>query len=182
LGVCAFFVVKNNISSSAIKLIRGLFENNIMNNKNINFNEIKNIITFNVLKTQAGLIEPDEDYLKYKKLFEDSLTEAQKREFVDKILNDKFTAKHLHSVDNSWMIGIYDVNLVVGLFPIPENKKQKFQTILKEYINLNEKASEKRYSQPDGKVIFTNIGICPKCMSNISPFATKCPSCTANLD
>jgi hypothetical protein len=194
IGLALFFTM---VVLSAIKQYPGAKAERTMKKifkKYINYFDFKayrdmfNAIGFKILETQAGISMPNTNYLKYQKIFMDSLTETDKLEFVNNVLSTKFTAKHLLQISNGWGTTANEFVYVVGLFALPEEKKENFQSILKEFLVMKSEDTEKRNKRYDrysdstkSKSFITNIGYCPKCLREISMLAKKCPYCTADL-
>jgi hypothetical protein len=167
----------------AKRTIKKLFENNIQNNSQINWVQVKNKLGVKkALRIQAGIESPDEDYLDLQNVFMSSLSDDEKSEFIKNILNQSFTPKQLLRIDNAFTTNMYSINFVLGLFKIPSESKNQFSKFLSDYFELYEKDILKKERQQNTKTLITNFGVCPKCMSKISKIARKCPYCTADLD
>tara|TARA_B100001175_G_scaffold166105_1_gene140835 strand:+ start:957 stop:1829 length:873 start_codon:yes stop_codon:yes gene_type:complete len=73
--------------------------------------------------------------------------------------------------------------IVYKYLELPEALSLKYAKAIKEYDKINNRfrRSLKEFNESDNKSIVTNVGFCPKCYKGISPIATKCPHCTADL-
>ncbi len=73
--------------------------------------------------------------------------------------------------------------IVYKYLELPEDLSLKYAKAIKEYDKINNRfrRSLKEFNESDNKSIVTNVGFCPKCYKGISPIATKCPHCTADL-
>tara|TARA_Y100000741_G_scaffold145090_1_gene109518 strand:- start:194 stop:1102 length:909 start_codon:yes stop_codon:yes gene_type:complete len=73
--------------------------------------------------------------------------------------------------------------IVFKYLELPEALSLKYAKAIKEYDKINNRfrRSLKEFNESDKKSIVTNVGFCPKCYKGISPIATKCPHCTADL-
>ena len=105
-----------------------------------------------------------------------------KQEFNAIEIKDAYSASYKELL--STVEKIYNKKPIVYKYlELPEALSLKYAKAIKEYDKINNRfrRSLKEFNESDNKSIVTNVGFCPKCYKGISPIATKCPHCTADL-